>query len=176
MSHPFEGLVYVQNFFQLNFLFSGLEVSPTAIFVSRVLVFLVVSVGVTWALVRISLRMLDCLQELFARMGSLPGSLFLVLLLIVPLSPDSAAGRWIGWFLVVFCIVAVTAMLVLAGFVWKYGIDKALGLVESLRSRTTETGPRPSPSPVPADKVTTAVMESPERIRPDEAPTWPAPV
>ncbi|HMK36507.1 MAG TPA: hypothetical protein VK463_15645 [Desulfomonilaceae bacterium] len=130
-----EMLPYVQNFFQLNFLFSGLEVSSTSILIARVLTFIVFGMGAAWALFRIVMKLLDCVQTFLQALGPLPRSFFLLLLLVIPLSTDSLGAKWIGYILLVACLLGLASTAALILVLWKYGVDQALRLIDTFRSR-----------------------------------------
>ncbi len=102
MKIPWDGLPHLQNFFQLDFLFSGLQASSTEIFLARLGVLLIFGAGLIWVCFKILMKVLDCVQTFLGSLGSLPKSFFLLLLLIIPLSTDSIGARWIGYILLVF--------------------------------------------------------------------------
>ncbi|MDQ1240571.1 MAG: type transport system permease protein, partial [Thermodesulfobacteriota bacterium] len=81
MQSVWESLAYLQNFFQLNFLFSGLEVSSNTVLVARLSIFLISLVGVVYVGLRIIIRILDCIHAFLSGLGSLPKSFFLLLIL-----------------------------------------------------------------------------------------------
>jgi hypothetical protein len=143
----------IQNFFQLNFLFSGLEVSTTYILFARLATFIVFGAGFVWALFKITMKVLDCVQTLLQAFGPLPKSFFLLLALVIPLSGESLGAKWIGYILLVMCLLglAVTAALVLV--LWKYGVDQALRLINTLRSRKEEREVRERESSLPPDNI-----------------------
>ena len=58
MNIPWDGLAHVQHFFQLDFIFSGLEVSSMAVFLARVSTLIVFGGGLLYVLFRISLKLL----------------------------------------------------------------------------------------------------------------------
>jgi len=136
MHMPWEGLAHVENFFQLNFLFSGLEVSSTAIFAARLAALLVFGGSIIWVAFRIVMKVLDCLQTFLGRVGTFPKTFFVLLLLVIPLSSDSLAARWIGYILLVLSALGLAALGVLVLVLWKYGVDQALRLIDNVRSRS----------------------------------------
>jgi hypothetical protein len=147
-------LAYLQSFFQLNFLFSGLEVSSSTVLVARIGVFAVLSAGILWAAFKIIVKILDCFQSLFGILGPLPKSFFLLLILVIPLSPDSIGARWIGYILLVAAMFGVGFSGVLLVILWKYGVDQALRLIRILGHRPIES-PRFSEQAFPAENVVT---------------------
>lgn len=176
MPISWDSLAHLQNFFQLNFLFTGLEVSSSIIFVARVFVFLVISSGLLWAVYRILIKVLDCLQAFLGGLGALPGAFFLLILLAIPVSQDSLGARWIGYILLLMSILGVAALGALALVLWKYGVDQALRLINSLRS--TEWGEpagRNSDSAFPPDNIIRP-MNDPGLTRPSgKEMTWSVP-
>ena len=102
MKIPWDGLPHLQNFFQLDFLFTGLQASSTEILLARLGVLLIFGAGLIWVCFKILMKVLDCVQTFLGSLGSLPKSFFLLLLLIIPLSTDSIGARWIGYILLVF--------------------------------------------------------------------------
>jgi hypothetical protein len=161
MKIPWEGLPHLQNFFQLDFLFSGLQASSTEIFFARLGVLLIFGAGLIWVCFKILMKVLDCVQTFLGSLGSLPKSFFLLLLLIIPLSTDSIGARWIGYILLVFCLLGLAGTAGLVLVLWKYGVDQALRLINSLRSRW-EVFPHDSKTSSPsADNIVTPVMNSP---------------
>jgi hypothetical protein len=133
-------LPYVQSFFQLNFLFSGMETSTTVILIARLFIFVVFGCGALWIALKLTLKFLDCVQTFFTVLTPLPKSFFLILLLVIPLSPDSIASRWIGYILLILALLAVGCTGIFLVVLWKYGVDQALRLVRFFRSppQTTE--------------------------------------
>jgi hypothetical protein len=148
-----EAVSHIQSFFQLNFLFSGLEVSTTYILIARVAAFIVFGAGIVWAIFKITMKVLDCVQTLLQAFGPLPKSFFLLLALVIPLSGESLGAKWIGYILLVMCLLglAVTAGLVLV--LWKYGVDQALRLINTLRSRRDEPKAQARGSSLPPDNI-----------------------
>ncbi|MBI5249465.1 MAG: hypothetical protein HY912_08225 [Desulfomonile tiedjei] len=133
-----DSLPYLQSFFQLNFLFSGLEVSSSTVLAARIAMFAVLGVGVLWAAFKIIVKVLDCFQTFFGVLGPLPKSFFLLLILVVPLSPDSIGARWIGYILLVAAMFGLACSGILLVILWKYGVDQALRLVKFFRPRSLE--------------------------------------
>ncbi|MFH1113285.1 MAG: hypothetical protein V1792_05140 [Pseudomonadota bacterium] len=134
MQVPWEGLAHVQNFFQLNFLFSGIEVSSTAVFASRMAVLLLFGGGVVWGGFKIVIKVLDCLQTFLAGVGTFPKTFFVLLLLVIPLSSDSLGARWIGYLLVVLSVLGLAALGVLILVLWKYGVDQTMRLIDTMKT------------------------------------------
>jgi hypothetical protein len=170
-----ESLAHVENFFQLNFLFSGLEVPSTLIFGARIFVFLVFGAGLIWAGYRIVIKVLECIQTFFAHLGKLPASFFLLLVLVIPLSSESLGARWIGYILLVLCLLGLglTAALILV--LWKYGVDHAVRLLDALRTRREEAPVEASDPNLPPDNIVGPVHEPPVASRGTAAHSWPAP-
>ncbi|MEW6112343.1 MAG: hypothetical protein AB1664_09460 [Thermodesulfobacteriota bacterium] len=161
MSIPWDQVSHLQNFFRLDFLFSGLEVSTTQLFVARLVVFLVLVSGVIWAGFRIVLKVLDCFQTLLAQLAHLPASFFLLLLLVAPLAPDSLGSRWIGYILLVLGILGLALVAALMMVMWKYGVDQALRVLDSIRSRTSEPNTKERVPNLPPDNIVTTLGEKP---------------
>ena len=147
MQVSLEGLAHLENFFQLNFLFSGLEVSSTAVFLARLAALLVFGGGVIWIGFRVLMKALECLQTFLGSVGTLPKSFFLLILLVIPLSTDSLGARWVGYMLLVLSVLGLGALGVLVVVLWKYGVDQALRLISSLRTRSGVTSQDSSTSP-----------------------------
>jgi hypothetical protein len=155
-----EALPYVQNFFQLNFLFSGLEVSSAIVLAGRAMVLVLLGGGLLWALFRLTMKFLDCVQTLLANLGQIPWVFWLLLLLVVPWSHESLGAKWIGYILIVLALVALALCGVLAMVCWKYGVDQALRLINRLGARR-ETRPVESrESGMPPENVLTPFSDS----------------
>jgi hypothetical protein len=135
MQSVWESLAYLQNFFQLNFLFSGLEVSSNTVLVARLSIFLISLVGVVYVGLRIIIRVLDCIHAFLSGLGSLPKSFFLLLILVIPLSSDSLGAKWMGYMLIVLSLLGISALGSLGLVLWKHGVDQTLRLINSLRLR-----------------------------------------
>ena len=135
MNMPWETLSQLENFFQLGFLFTGLEAASTTVLLTRITVFLVVVVGVSWIAYRIVIKVLECLQAFLASIGSLPRSFFLLLLLALPLSSESIGAKWIGYLMIVGGLITLALVALLALVLWKYGVDQALRFVNTFRGR-----------------------------------------
>jgi hypothetical protein len=161
MKIPWDGLPHLQNFFQLDFLFSGLQVSSTEIFLARLGVLLIFGAGLIWVVFKILMKVLDCVQTFLGSLGSLPKSFFLLLLLIIPLSPDSLGARWIGYILLVFCLLGLAGTAALVLVLWKYGVDQALRLINSFRARSEAHALHTEASSAPPDNIMTPVINSP---------------
>lgn len=175
MHISWDNLAPIQNFFQLNFLFSGLEVSSNVLLFARLTALLVFGAGFMWVLFRVIVKVLDCIQAFVGSLGSLPKSFYLLLLLVVPISPDSLGARWTGYILLVLSLFGMVATVALVLVLWKYGVDQALRLINNLRLRQNEpTGARGSDNTnLPPDNVVRPLME-PSLIRPEARPTsWP---
>jgi hypothetical protein len=174
MQIPWENLAPVQNFFQLNFLFSGLEVSSNTLLLARLTAFLVFGVGLMWLLFRIIVKVLDCIQAFVASLGSLPKSFYLLLLLVVPISSDSLGAKWTGYILLVMSLFGVVVTVALVLVLWKYGVDQALRLINNLRSHQHEkTSNSCSDRALPPDNVVRPLMDPPV-MRSEGRPTsWP---
>jgi len=130
-----ESLAYLQNFFQLNFLFSGLEVSSYTVLAARLTIFIMSLAGSVYVAFKIIIRLLDCVHAFLSSLGSLPKSFFLLLILVVPLSSDSLGAKWIGYMLIVLSLLGISALGALALVLWKHGVDQTLRLINSLRFR-----------------------------------------
>ncbi len=135
MQIPWDYLPYVQNFFQLNFLFSGLEVSSQTLLLARLGFFLMSIAGLGYAALKISIRLLDCLHAFLAGLGALPRSFFLLLVLVIPLSPDSIGSKWMGYIILVLAMLGLAALSALALVIWKHGIDQTVRLLDYVRAR-----------------------------------------
>lgn len=138
MHVPWEALAHIENFLQLNFLFSGLEVSSTAVFMARIVTLLVFGAGLIGVMFKLLIKILDCLQTFLGSIGTLPKSFFLLLLLVVPLSSDSIGAKWVGYLLLVLSLLGMAALGVLILVLWKYGVDQALRLINNLRAKSAE--------------------------------------
>ncbi len=161
MKIPWDGLPHLQNFFQLDFLFSGTQVSSTEIFLARLAVLLIFGAGLLWVGFKIVMKVLDCVQTFLGSLGLLPKSFFLLLLLIFPLSTDSLGAKWIGYILLVFCLLGLAATFALVLVLWKYGVDQALRLINSFRSRSEDLPQESKTSSMPPDNIITPVLNSP---------------
>jgi hypothetical protein len=148
-----DALPQIQNFFQMNFLFSGLEVSTTYILFARVATFIVFGVGFVFAVFKIVMKLLDCVQTLLHVLGPLPKSFFLLLVFVIPLSGDSLGAKWIGYILLVMCLLGLAITVALVLVLWKYGVDQALRLIDTLRSRGTKPEVPERESSLPPDNV-----------------------
>jgi hypothetical protein len=158
---PWDGLPHLQNFFQLDFLFSGLQVSSTEIFLARLAVLLIFGAGLMWVCFKILMKVLDCVQTFLGSLGSLPKSFFLLLLLIIPLSTDSLGAKWIGYILLVLCLLGLAGTSVLVVVLWKYGVDQALRLINSFKSSSEELPRESQTSSLPPDNIVTPAINSP---------------
>ncbi len=169
-----ENLAHVENFFQLNFLFSGLEVSSTLIFAARILVFMVFGAGLIWGGYRIVIKLLECVQTFFAHIGKLPKSFFLLVILVLPLSSESLGAQWIGYILLVSCLLglALTGALILV--LWKYGVDHALRLLNALRTRREDPPVEEEHVSMPPDNIVGPMHDSVNGSTDGRMPSWPA--
>ena len=161
MNIPWDGLPQLQNFFQLDFLFSGLQISSTEIFLGRLCVFLIFGAGLIWAAFKITMKILDCVQTFLGCLGSLPRSFFLLLLLTIPLSRNSLGAGWIGYILLVFCLLGLAGTAILILVLWKYGVDQALRLINSFRSRSDSRAQDTRPATPSSDNVITLSQQPP---------------
>lgn len=137
-----EVLSALQNFFQLNFLFSGLEVTSTLMLAARMLVFLVFGFGAVWFVFKIVMKLLDCVQTLLQSLASLPKILWVLLFLVLPLSSESVGAKWIGYIILVLGALGMTLLAVAAMVLWKYGVEQTLRFLNALRSRSTDARPQ----------------------------------
>lgn len=150
MNVPWDLLSQMENFFQLGFLFTGLEASSTVVLLTRIAVFLVVVVGLSWIVFRIVMKVLECLQAFLSSIGSLPRSFFLLLLLVVPLSSDSIGAKWIGYLMIVGGLITLALVALLALVLWRYGVDQALRFIDTFRGRNeAERESREESTPFP---------------------------
>jgi hypothetical protein len=161
MNIPWDGLAHIQNFVRLDFLFSGLEVSSTSIFLARLTVLLLFGGGMLWAAFKIVIKSIDCIQTLLGGIGQLPKSFFLLLLLVIPLSPDSLGARALGYILLITSLLGLLAACGLLLVLWRYGVDQAIALVNSLRSRSEEPPLNVVRSAIPPDNIMGPVMNPP---------------
>lgn len=171
-----ESLAHLESFFQLNFLFSGLEVPSTLVFGARIFVFIVFGAGLIWAGYRIVIKLLECIQTFFAHLGKLPASFFLLLVLVIPLSSESLGAQWIGYILLVLCLLGLAFTVALILVLWKYGVDHAVRLLDALRTRREEAPVEASHPNLPPDNVVGPVSDPPAAARDTAAPSWSAPV
>ena len=151
----------LQSFFQLNFLFSGLEVSSTIMIAARVAVFLVLGIGALWFAIKVVLKLLDCVQTLLQSLAGLPRILYVLLFLVIPLSSDSVGAKWIGYILLVMAALGVTLMAVAAMVLWKFGVEQTLRLLNAVRSRAESAARENFHSPSNPDAVLRPVPDAP---------------
>jgi hypothetical protein len=135
MSFPWEIVQYLQNFFQLSFLFSGLEISSSTLIIARLSVFIVSLAFFGWFITKIGVKALDLVQTFITCLTRLPKSFFLFLLLAIPLSSESIGAKWIGYIFVILSILILGCFLVLLLVVWRYGIDHAMRLINVLKKK-----------------------------------------
>jgi hypothetical protein len=172
MTIPLEGLDHVRNFLRLDFLFSGLEVSSTAVFAARLLVLVTLGGGLLWASVRITVKCLECIQAFLGGLNRLPGSFFLLLLFMVPLSPNSVGARWTGYLLLVLCLVGVAGTGALLVVLWKYGVDQALRLIHVVRPASQRAERNFGESSVVPDNEVGSVMDPASSTRAASVSYW----
>ncbi len=135
MQAVWELMGQLERFFQLNFLFSGLEVSSTVILMARLSTLVIFGIGLIWTVFSILMKLLDCVQTLLKAIGPLPKSFFILLLFILPLSPESLGGKWIGYMLLTLTVMALAMSSAIIIVAWKYGIDQTLRFINNLRGR-----------------------------------------
>ena len=135
MQAVWELMGQLERFFQLNFLFSGLEVSSSVILMARLATLVIFGIGLIWCVFSVLMKFLDCVQTLLGNLGPLPKSFFILLLFIIPLSPDSLGGRWIGYILMTLTVMGLALSLTVLIVAWKYGIDQTLRFINSVRGR-----------------------------------------
>src|SRR5271157_1531990 len=136
-----EALPYIQNFFQMNFLFNGLEVPSTMILAIRVLMVVVLGGSLLWAIFKIVIKLLDCFQTFLANLGQIPWVFYLLPLLVIPGTADSLVAKWIGYVLFVMALLGFSFLGVLALVLWKYGVDQALRLINRLSHPRSNLSP-----------------------------------
>jgi hypothetical protein len=161
MKLPWDLISYLQNFFQLNFLFSGLEVPSYAIFAARLCTLIVFGGGFLWITFRIIMKVLDCVQTLLSSLAPVPKLFYLLLFLVIPLSADSIGARWIGYILLVLTLIGLAMLAVLVLVLWKYGVEQALRLIRVVRSRSPEPPGESRVSPLSPENVLRPVVDSP---------------
>lgn len=133
MQFPWQVIQYMQDFFQLNFLFSGLEVSSSTIIATRIVVFILSLISLSWFGYRITIKLLECIQEFLKSIAPIPKSFFIFLFLAVPLSSDSMGAKWIGYILLILGLIGAIMAITLLLVIWKYGVDHALKLINFMR-------------------------------------------
>ncbi len=139
MPFPWEIIDQLRTFFQLDFIFTGLETSSAVVLAARLAVFALFGGGLIWALVKIVLKALECLQTLITTLAKLPAVFYLLLILVLPLSPNSVGAQWIGYIVLVTCVFGLAGVALLALVMWKYGVDRMLDLISSLRRDSSNT-------------------------------------
>jgi hypothetical protein len=161
-----EALPYIQNFFQMNFLFSGLEVSSTMILAARVLMVVVLGGSLLWAMFKIIIKLLDCIQTFLANLGQIPWVFYLLPLLVIPSSADSLAAKWIGYVLLLMALLGFSFLGLLALVLWKYGVDQALRLINRLSHPRSNLSPQYSrESSMPPDNIVGRFADSPQSVK-----------
>lgn len=151
----------MQGFFRLDFLFSGLEVNTFMVFMARLMVLLVFGGGALYAIFKISVKALDCVQALLSSVGSLPGSFYLLILLVIPLSPNSLIADWIGYILLTICLLGLATFVALAIIMWKYGVESLVGLIRTVRDKEERHGVKPEENLMgPENVVHTTIHEA----------------
>ncbi len=169
MKFLWDMLSYLQNFFQLQFLFSGLEVSSSMVFAARLLVLLCFGIGGLWIAFRIIMKVLDCIQTLLASLAPVPKTFYLLLFLVIPLWPDSAGAQWMGYILLVLALAALGLLGVLFVVLWKYGVEHAVRLINTLRDRAQRPRTEPRVAPLPPETVLRPVPDAPH-VRTETGP------
>ncbi len=155
-----EAIPYLQNFFQMNFLFSGLEVPSMVILAARLLTLIVLGCGILCAIFKIILKLLDCLQTLLSNLGQIPWLFYLLPLLLIPSSADTLASKWIGYALLIFALLALSLLGVLALVLWKYGVDQALRLINRISHPRSKPSVKGSSEPsMPPDNIVTSFAD-----------------
>jgi len=139
MTVPWEALPHIKSFLQLDFLFSGLEVSSATIFAARIGTFLILATAVGFGSFRIIIKILDVFQTFLRTVTRLPKSFFLLLILVIPLSSDSLGAKWSGYIVLAMCLATLAILGALLLIVWKYGVDQALRLVDRIRNRGADS-------------------------------------
>ncbi len=162
MQLSWENLPYLQNFFQLNFLFSGLEVSSQTLLAARLGFFVMSIAGLGYLILKVAIRILDCVYAFLSGLGTLPRSFFLLLILVIPLSPESLGSKWMGYLLLVMALFGLSTLAAFALVIWKHGIDQTLRLLTFLRSRKPHEKEAGQTSPhVPQDNLLRQPMAPP---------------
>ncbi len=151
MSSLWEVVAHIQSFFRLDFIFSGLEVSSNVLFAARVLTLVVIGGGVIYAVFQIPIKILDCIQAFASSLGNFPGSFFLVLLLVLPLSPDSLGAVWIGYILLALSLFGVAAVIAALIVLWKHGTDQLVRVIRTIKSGPDRAGPSTPESKSPPE-------------------------
>jgi hypothetical protein len=145
MQFPWEIFDYLQSFFRLDFLFSGLEVNTTMVFMARLAALIFFGGGALYALFRLSLKLLECAQTLLSSLGSLPAAFYLLVLLVIPLSPNSLISDWMGYILLTISLFGLATMAIASFILWKYGMESLVGLIRTMsrdREKELETPER----------------------------------
>lgn len=135
----------VESILRLDFLFSGLEVSPLLLFSARLLAFVIVTVGLTIAVVYIAGKLLDCLGTLFRSLEKIPTAFYFILLIAVPLPESSLGVQWAGYLLLIACFMAIAIAAVLIAALWRYGVDQTVKFINAVRSKTGNVEHREGP-------------------------------
>ncbi len=170
-----DSLTHLQNFFQLDFLFSGLEVSSAAVFAARLLVFILFGAGILWGLLKIILKSLDCVQTFLGSLNRLPWTFFLLILLAFPVSDGSLGARWTGYILMVLGLLAVAATSAFMVVLWKYGLDQALRFIRSFRSGSQRTEPEGAQFSEPSVQVRNSYGITADVDVPESSRSWSSP-
>ncbi|MFC1833764.1 hypothetical protein ACFL2Q_03395 [Thermodesulfobacteriota bacterium] len=156
-----DSLGHLQNFFRLDFLFSGLEISSSWVFAARLLIFVLFGAGVIWGLLKLMLKVLDCLQTFLQSLTQFPRVFFILLLLAVPMSSDSLGAQWIGYILMTVCVLCFGFFMALTVVLWKYGVDHAIRFVDALRSYRRDKPNSQPETALPPDNLVTPMVEAP---------------
>lgn len=134
MTFPWEFFDYLEAFFRLDFLFTGLEVNTIMVFIARLIVFVVFGGGALFVIFKVSVKLLECVQALLSSIGLLPGTFYLLILLVIPLSPNSLISNWIGYILLTICALCVSILALLSLALWKYGVERVVSMIRTMRS------------------------------------------
>lgn len=161
MMAPWEALPQIRNFLQLDFLFSGLEVSSTAIFAARAATLLILAAAVAFGAFRIVMKILDCLQTFLDSVTRLPKSFFILLILVIPLSADSLGARWSGYIVLAISVAALALLSALLMVIWKYGVDQTLRLMERIRPAGRASEPADREAQMPPENTYRPLMDPP---------------
>ncbi len=132
MTFPWELFDYLEAFFRLDFLFTGLEVNTAMVFVARLIVFVALGGGSLFAIFKVSVKLLECVQTLLSSIGALPGTFYLLILLVIPLSPNSLISNWIGYILLTICVLGFSILALMSLALWKYGVESVVTMIRTM--------------------------------------------
>ena len=119
-----------------------------------------------WAIFKIVIKFLDCIQTFLANLGHIPWVFYLLPLLVIPGSADSLAAKWIGYVLLAMALLGFSFLGVLALVLWKYGVDQALRFINRLSHSPSDPSPAYShESSMPSDNIVSSFADSPQSIR-----------